>query len=117
MKHLNLKDSSKGPYVPLLIDLSSMTRGHAYVNGHDIGRYWLIKGRCDTLPPIGGGCTDYDPASCNKPTQWLYHVPPDWLNDDENLLTLFEEVDGDPSQIKIIAKVLNTDGGESVISL
>lgn len=94
-----------------------MTRGHAYVNGYDIGRYWLVKGRCDTLPPIGGGCTEYDLDSCNKPTQWLYHVPPDWLNEGDNLLTLFEEVDGDPSQINIITKVLNTDGSESVIAL
>lgn len=118
IKHLNLKGTGSEPYAPLLIDLSSMTRGHAYVNGYDIGRYWLIKGRCDVYPPIGGGCTEYDPESCNKPTQWLYHVPPDYLNmDGDNLLTLFEEVSGDPSQIKIITKVRSEDGTESVISL
>ena len=28
----------------VLLDMRGMGRGHAYVNGHDIGRYWLIEG-------------------------------------------------------------------------
>jgi hypothetical protein len=59
-----------------LLDLSGLGRGHAYINGHDAGRFWLIP-RND-----GSG----------RPTQRYYHVPPDWLHIDQlNELVLFED--------------------------
>jgi hypothetical protein len=42
--------------------MRGMNRGHAFVNGHDIGRYWLLEG-----------------SRSGYPTQWLYHLPQDWL--------------------------------------
>ena len=59
-----------------LLDLSGLGRGHAYINGHDAGRFWLIP-RND-----GSG----------QPSQRFYHVPPDWLLTDQlNTLVVFED--------------------------
>ena len=69
----------------VLLDLTGMGRGHAFVNGHDIGHYWLIE----------GGDSGY-------PTQWLYHVPQDWLVDGDNTLTLIEELGGDPTRVQVV---------------
>ena len=75
---------SMGSY-SVLIDMTGFMRGHAFVNGHDIGRYWLIEG--------GDG----------KPTQSLYHIPPDWLvQGGMNTLTVLEEVGSvDPSKVRL----------------
>ena len=73
----------------VLLDMRGMGRGHAYVNGHDIGRYWLIE----------GGRSGY-------PTQWRYHVPQDWLvQGGNNSLTIIEEVGGvDPTQLRVVSR-------------
>ena len=75
---------STGLYA-VLLDLTGMGRGHAFVNGHDIGHYWLIE----------GGDSGY-------PTQSLYHVPQDWLVDGDNSLTLIEELGGDPTAVQVL---------------
>jgi len=53
-------------------------RGHFYVNGHDLGRYWSI------LMNDNSG----------RETQSLYHIPKEWvdLKGGKNLLTLGEVV-------------------------
>ena len=59
-----------------------MNRGQAYVNGHNIGRYWMIK----------DGNGDY--------SQGYYHIPKDWLKGEgeENVLVLGETLGAsDPS--------------------
>eukprot|EP01052_Picozoa_sp_SAG31_P017641 SAG31_NODE_1216_length_9328_cov_12.252465_3_plen_580_part_00 len=48
----------------LAIDMSGFGRGHVFVNGHDLGRYWLT--RPSTLYQAG-------------PIQRFYQVPVDWL--------------------------------------
>jgi hypothetical protein len=59
-----------------LLDLAGLGRGHAFVNGHDVGRYWLLA-RND-----GSG----------KPSQRYYVVPPDWLATEQlNELVVFED--------------------------
>ena len=72
----------------VLIDLTGFMRGHCFINGHDIGRYWLI------------------PASDGQPTQSLYHIPPDWLNWGTgaiNTITVIEELGAvDPSQVRVV---------------
>ena len=75
---------STGLYA-VLLDLTGMGRGHAFVNGHDIGHYWLIEG-----------------GSSGHPTQWLYHIPQDWLVDGDNSLTLIEELGGDPTAVQVV---------------
>ena len=81
---------SSGGVYSVLLDMSGFTRGHAFVNGHDIGRYWLI------------------PASDGQPTQSLYHIPPDWLTvGGDNTLTVLEEVGSvDPSGVRLYVSQL-----------
>ena len=80
----------------VLIDLTGFMRGHCYINGHDIGRYWLI------------------PADDGKPTQELYHIPPDWLNWGSgaiNTVTVLEELGAvDPSQVRVVVSQLQSTG-------
>ncbi|KAK8582171.1 hypothetical protein V6N13_145151 [Hibiscus sabdariffa] len=89
---------------PVALDLTGMGKGEAWVNGQSIGRYWPAY-----IAP-NGGCTDYcnyrgaySPSKCHKncgkPSQQLYHVPRSWLKPSGNILVLFEELGGDPTQI------------------
>jgi hypothetical protein len=65
------------PASACLLNLTGLGRGRAHVNGHDIGRYWL-------LPRNDGS---------GQPSQRFYHAPPDWLNaaGELNELVLFED--------------------------
>ncbi|CAK9156165.1 unnamed protein product [Ilex paraguariensis] len=94
---------------PLSLNLASMGKGQAWVNGQSIGRYWPAY-----LSP-STGCTDkcdyrgtYDASKCQKkcgqPAQTLYHIPRTWVLSGENLLVLHEELGGDPSKISILTK-------------
>lgn len=90
---------------PVALDLRSMGKGQAWVNGHHIGRYW-------TLPSPQDGCQKtcdyrgkYDSkkcaTNCGKPTQVRYHIPRSWLQKSNNLLVLFEEMGGNPFEISL----------------
>ena len=57
----------------ILINAQGLGRGRLYLNGHDLGRYWLIS--YNNSPPI----------------QQYYHVPEEWLQQD-NTLTVLEEL-------------------------
>ncbi|KDP20900.1 hypothetical protein JCGZ_21371 [Jatropha curcas] len=94
---------------PLALNLTSMGKGQAWVNGHSIGRYWPAY-----LSP-STGCTEncdyrgtYDPSKCLKkcgqPAQTLYHIPRTWIQPGENLLVLHEELGGDPSKISVLTR-------------
>ncbi|KAM6563235.1 hypothetical protein CsatB_023233 [Cannabis sativa] len=76
-------DSPKGND-PLALNLSSMGKGEAWVNGNSIGRYWVSF-----------------LTSKNEPSQSLYHIPRSFLKESENLLVLLEEVGGNPLQITL----------------
>ncbi|CAN4083968.1 unnamed protein product [Withania somnifera] len=89
---------------PVSLNLSSMGKGQAWVNGQHVGRYWSSYRSPST------GCTDncdyrgaYDSwkclKKCGQPAQVLYHVPRSWLKPGKNLLVLHEELGGDPSKI------------------
>ena len=63
----------------VLLDASGMSRGHFYLNGHDLGKYWLVEDR--------GG----------NPTQQYYHLPNPLLNfgcAQENTLVMGDELGG-----------------------
>lgn len=83
---------------PLALDLSPMTKGLAWINGHCIGRYWLIEGTGESelwlKPPVADD-------RAGQPTQRYYHVPADWLKPEGNVLVLFEEAGGDPTGIRL----------------
>lgn len=94
---------------PLSLNLSSMGKGQAWVNGQGIGRYWSTY-----LAPTTG-CSDpcdyrgpYDASKCNRscgePAQTLYHIPRSWVHSGENLLVLHEELGGDPSKISVATR-------------
>ncbi|XP_028551110.1 beta-galactosidase 9 isoform X1 [Dendrobium catenatum] len=91
--------------VTIALDLGSMGKGQAWVNGHGIGRYWSL-----VAPKYGcPGTCNYRGAynenkcltNCGKPTQTLYHIPREWLQASSNLLVIFEETGGDPLEIKL----------------
>ncbi|KAJ4715231.1 Beta-galactosidase [Melia azedarach] len=69
---------------PVALNLSSMGKGEAWVNGQSIGRYWV-----SFLTSLGNS------------SQSLYHVPRSFLKISENLLVLVEEFTGDPLQISL----------------
>ena len=75
------------------LDLSTMNKGVAYVNGFNIGRYWLTPGKCTGVcaPPVKSGHCYMHWRGCGKPTQTLYHVPTELLKPTANLVVLFEE--------------------------
>ena len=90
---------------PIVVDLQGLGKGHAWVNGHSIGRYWP-----SWISP-SDGCSDtcdyrgnYVPGKCNtncgSPSQRWYHVPRSFLNNDMNTLVLFEEMGGNPQSVQ-----------------
>ncbi|KAJ9690322.1 hypothetical protein PVL29_012796 [Vitis rotundifolia] len=94
---------------PLSLDLASMGKGQAWVNGQSIGRYWPAY-----LAPSTGCTTNcdyrgaYDASkclrNCGQPAQTLYHIPRTWVHSGENLLVLHEELGGDPSKISLLTR-------------
>ncbi|KAM1155875.1 hypothetical protein ACFX13_027299 [Malus domestica] len=75
---------------PIAVDLQG--KGHAWISGHSIGRYWPSYLSYDT------GCSldacayrgSYDNKkysfNCGNPTQRWYHVPRSFMQDGENTL-------------------------------
>ncbi|CAL5095085.1 unnamed protein product [Urochloa decumbens] len=66
------------------LNLTSMGKGEVWINGESIGRYWVSF-----------------KAPSGNPSQSLYHVPREFLNPQDNILVLFEEMGGDPQQITV----------------
>ncbi|CAF0982021.1 unnamed protein product [Didymodactylos carnosus] len=91
---------------PLLLDANGLTRGHAYINGNDLGLYWLITGECSDDPPC---CCQQAQKNCMTPTQRLYHIPPDWLQAKDNLLTIFEDSGAQsPGSVSIVRRIITS---------
>lgn len=82
-----------GSQTAYALDLSTMNKGFAYVNGWDLGRYWLVPGKCSgaCAPPVKSGHCYEHWKDCGKPTQTLYHVPTEVLRPTANEILLFEE--------------------------
>ncbi|KAM7276039.1 hypothetical protein ACFE04_017905 [Oxalis oulophora] len=69
---------------PVVLNLSWMGKGEAWVNGQSIGRYWV-----SFHTPKG------------RSSQQLYHIPRSFLKKTGNLLVLLEELTGNPLQTSI----------------
>ncbi|KAG6622686.1 Beta-galactosidase 5 [Phytophthora cinnamomi] len=75
----------------ILLDCIGLTRGRAYINGHDLGRYWLINDEGDFV-------------------QRYYHVPRDWLVKDEaNVLVVFDELGGSVADVRLVSSSMIPD--------
>ena len=82
---------------PFVLDMQSMTKGLAWLNGHCIGRYWLIR---STERPCTCNSSVVKHVEIGQPTQRYYHLPSDWLAE-RNAMVLFEELGGDPSAVQL----------------
>ncbi|KAI3849823.1 hypothetical protein MKW98_026737 [Papaver atlanticum] len=94
---------------PIALDFTGMGKGEAWVNGQSIGRFW------PTNIASQSGCSSYCSykgsysatkclKSCGKPSQQLYHVPRSWVKPSGNLLVLFEELGGNPTQLSFATR-------------
>lgn len=75
----------------ILLDCIGLTRGRAYVNGHDLGRYWLIRDAADRI------------------VQRYYHVPAEWLHFDNataNLVVVFDELGGSVASVRLVLSTI-----------
>ncbi|AQL04122.1 Beta-galactosidase 9 [Zea mays] len=92
---------------PVALDMGSMGKGQAWVNGRHIGRYWSYKASSSGC----GGCSYAGTYSetkcqtgCGDVSQRYYHVPRSWLNPSGNLLVMLEEFGGDLSGVKLVTR-------------
>ncbi|XP_038893262.1 beta-galactosidase 7-like [Benincasa hispida] len=103
---------------PVVLDMQGMGKGHAWVNGLSIGRFWpsLIVGNdgCNSTCDYRGAYDSKKCAgNCGNPTQRWYHVPRSFLSNDTNTLILFEEIGGNPQQVSIQTIALRTICGNA----
>uniref|UniRef100_A0A0D3GI21 Beta-galactosidase n=1 Tax=Oryza barthii TaxID=65489 RepID=A0A0D3GI21_9ORYZ len=91
---------------PVALDLGSMGKGQAWVNGHLIGRYWSYKasGNCGGCSYAGTYSEKKCQANCGDASQRWYHVPRSWLNPNGNLVVLLEEFGGDLSGVTLMTR-------------
>ncbi|KAL6191274.1 hypothetical protein ACLB2K_037665 [Fragaria x ananassa] len=97
---------------PVALNLGSMGKGQAWVNGYHIGRYWTLvapKDGCQEICDYRGAYnSDKCSTNCGKPTQTWYHIPRSWLQASSNLLVIFEETGGNPFEISINSRAVGT---------
>ncbi len=89
------------------LDAVGLGKGMAFLNGHALGRYWLIAGQ-----GYGADATWQDTTldalslhPAGEPTQRHYRIPACWLQP-ENELLLFEEQAATPTGVRIEARVM-----------
>tara|TARA_R110002073_G_scaffold118918_1_gene258806 strand:+ start:744516 stop:747275 length:2760 start_codon:yes stop_codon:yes gene_type:complete len=76
--------------VALNLDLSGMTKGQVYLNGHAMGRYFVGTNANKAVEPV-----------------MPLAIASSWLNDEgENELTIFDEHGASPSKVKVIVERL-----------
>nr|CAB3468249.1 unnamed protein product [Digitaria exilis] len=92
---------------PVALDMGSMGKGQAWVNGHNIGRYWTYEASGDGCGGCGYAGTYRETkcqTNCGDISQRYYHVPRSWLNPRGNLLVVLEEFGGDLSGVKLVTR-------------
>ncbi|KAG6739516.1 hypothetical protein POTOM_057117 [Populus tomentosa] len=104
---------------PVVVDLLGMGKGHAWVNGESLGRFWPTqiadaKGCPDTCDYRGSYNGDKCVTNCGNPSQRWYHIPRSYLNKDgQNTLILFEEVGGNPTNVSFQIVAVETICGNA----
>ncbi|KAL0308499.1 UNVERIFIED_CONTAM: Beta-galactosidase, partial [Sesamum radiatum] len=92
---------------PLAIDMINMGKGEIWINGQSIGRHWpgyIAKGSCGECNYAGTFSEKKCQRGCDQPSQRWYHLPRSWLKSSGNLLVVFEEWGGDPTQISLVKR-------------
>lgn len=82
--------------VSYAMDMSSASKGVVFVNGFELGRYYITPGGCHgkCAPPIKNGHCYMHWSDCDEPTQTLYHIPTPVLKPTGNEVVFFEEKGG-----------------------
>lgn len=89
------------------IDALAAGKGQLWVNGHALGRYWLLTAQ-------GYGADEgwhrqhedgLSLAAANEPTQRWYHLPQCWLAE-HNTITLFEEQANLPIELQVECRIV-----------
>eukprot|EP00252_Welwitschia_mirabilis_P002303 TRINITY_DN12214_c0_g3_i1.p1 TRINITY_DN12214_c0_g3~~TRINITY_DN12214_c0_g3_i1.p1 ORF type:complete len:374 (+),score=63.87 TRINITY_DN12214_c0_g3_i1:270-1391(+) len=97
---------------PVGLDLASMGKGQAWVNGQSIGRYWpsnIAQGPCSDACNYQGTFRQQKCATnCGQPSQRWYHIPRSWLQPTGNTLVLFEEIGGNPSGVSLVTRSVDS---------
>ncbi|XP_071716629.1 beta-galactosidase 10-like [Rutidosis leptorrhynchoides] len=97
---------------PIALDMVHMGKGLAWLNGEQIGRYWPRKAPNDKCVKECDYRGKFNPDKCNtgcgEPSQRWYHVPRSWFKPTGNVLVIFEEKGGDPTQIRFSRRILST---------
>ncbi|XP_071723049.1 beta-galactosidase-like isoform X2 [Rutidosis leptorrhynchoides] len=92
---------------PLALDMSSMSKGQIWVNGQSVGRYYpsyTARGKCYDCDYAGIYSGTKCLSKCGEASQKWYHVPRSWVKPSGNVLTVFEEMGGDPSGISLVKR-------------
>ena len=101
LDHLIRQDTNANP---VLLDARGLNRGHAFVNGYDLGLYWLIQGVCHDTAPC---CCQQAQVNCLEPSQRFYHIPSDWLMAKNNLLTVFDDLGApSPGSVSLVQRII-----------
>ncbi|KAJ8477033.1 hypothetical protein OPV22_020760 [Ensete ventricosum] len=99
---------------PVALDMQSMGKGQAWLNGKGIGRYWSVTNsvydkcakNCDYRGPFS---PDKCRTGCGEISQRWYHVPRSWfLPSGRNTLVFLEEKGGDPTKITFARRRVTT---------
>lgn len=96
---------------PLALDMSGMGKGQVWLNGESVGRHWpayKASGTCGACSYVGYFDEKKCLTNCGEPSQRWYHVPRSWLKPTGNLLVVFEEWGGDPSNIALVKREVDT---------
>lgn len=106
-------DQNSLPFISFALNMGQMGKGHIWVNGYAIGRYWDITSNsvCNDCNYAGGFSAHKCLTNCGERSQTYYHVPYDWLvksngsaMQDANIV-VFEEKGGNPNQIELVMLV------------
>eukprot|EP01083_Nonionella_stella_P074430 201907_1 len=84
-------------FTSLAVDMVGAIKGFIYVNGYNLGRYWMIPSMCNGQPHGDPDVTmQWDQTYCSRklPLQRYYSLPTDWLNPSgqTNDIVIIEEV-------------------------
>jgi beta-galactosidase len=84
---------------PHTVEPGNLRKGILWVNGHCLGRFWQAPAEDLAESDWMAGRLQRDAPG--PPTQRRYHLPGDWVRDGVNLITVFDEMGGDPAGLTV----------------